>query len=478
MFRKLLAGLATVATVGALTGTAAASATPTPPLPVSFTPSTPARVSSAESAELASQLRSGTLAARTGVATCASVTQQVKVLCNLAAVTASKGTARQLSSGRPFGYGARELQKAYRLSNAPSQSGTVAIIDAGADPTLEADLGVYRTQYGLPACTTLNGCFKQERLNGGSPYKPVGDGDVPGTPLPWTYIEQLVAEETALDVQMASAACPKCKILEIQVPLVDALGLSRQQVERSAADFATAVQLAHTQGASAVSISYGLPNDVVTDTGDTAKKMRVPGTAIYASSGDSGYDAVAVGGESWPADLSSVIAAGGTSLYGGQDTATGFAQTAWAGAGSGCAPNVRPASGQPAIVASYCTGHRAATDISSVADPATGVAIYDTWAPYDHEPLAWVTVGGTSAAAPFLAGMNARAGVQKSVTGPNVLYAAPRGTYDDVTLGTNASVPGTCENDGVPVVLCNARAGWDGPTGLGSPRGLSPFYTY
>ena len=95
-------------------------------------------------------------------------------------------------------YTPAELQSAY---NMPSSSGgvgqTIGIVDAYDDPTAESDLGTYRSQYGLSACTTANGCFKKVNQTGGTTYPPSNTG--------W-------AEEISLDVDMVSAICPNCHI--------------------------------------------------------------------------------------------------------------------------------------------------------------------------------------------------------------------------------------------------------------------------
>ena len=97
--------------------------------------------------------------------------------------------------------------------------------------------------------------------------------------------------------------------------------------------------------------------------------------AITASSGDQGANG---DHPTWPQNLTTVISAGGTSLH---TSGSGFRQTAWDGAGSGCSRDLGPAVGQPASIASACGGHRASSDLSTVADPATGVSVYDTFAP-------------------------------------------------------------------------------------------------
>src|SRR6185312_15425404 len=99
---------------------------------------------------------------------------------------------------------------------------TVAIVDAQDDPNAESDLATYRSTYGLPACTTANGCFKKINQNGGTSYPTADTG--------W-------AGEISLDVDMVSAVCPSCHIL-----LVEATSANMS-------DLGTAVNQAVTQGA-------------------------------------------------------------------------------------------------------------------------------------------------------------------------------------------------------------------------------------
>jgi subtilase family serine protease len=409
---------------------------------------------------LRAELRAGTLGQQHGVI---NVCTAHHLHCDAQVLTVSKKSKTELIFGQPIGYGATELEKAYGVSAATSTTATIAILDAGAYPNLESDLDIYRDTYGLPRCTTSNGCLHIKSYTGGAPLQPSSD---PFTAL----IEEEVSVETALDVQMASAACPKCKIVELQLPPLDAAPDSQAAEDVAARDFGTATQTAVRMGASAVSISYGYDPDTYTDTGTPAKALRQPGVAVFASSGDGGAEPFSA---AWPQDLPTVISAGGTSLY-PSATARGYTEVAWAGAGSSCSSDLPPANGQPKSISSVCDGTRAASDISADADPNTGVAVYDSYAPATGFPLGFIVVGGTSASSPFLAGLYARAGVPKSVLGPNAIYRAPATDFHDVTVGTNA-LPGLCAEFEVNPRLCSSGPGWDGPTGVGTPVGLAPF---
>lgn len=284
-------------------------------------------------------------------------------------------------------------------------------------------------------------------------------------------IEEYIALETALDLQMASAACPSCKLILVQVPGRDGLNGNAAHLHHAETHFALGVRTAKAHGADAVSISYGYPADATSNTGTPSKLIDVTGVAVTASTGDSGFNGLH---QPWPSTLRTVIAVGGTSLVRNQTTHQ-WNESAWSGAGSGCAPDLAAAVGQPASVARNCRGHRAAADISADADPYTGVAVYDSYAPFSGYPYKWVDVGGTSASSPYIAGLYARSGVSSSVHGPNQIYAAPASAFRDIVAGANYP-RGVCTSVGVAERVCTADVGWDGPSGLGSPVGLSPFH--
>lgn len=427
-------------------------------------PGAPGAITSqAQIASLRSQLRAGTLGATHGVA---KVCADQGIRCLAQALTTIPSSKALLITGAPIGYGAPELAKAYGIPPSTGTAGsgrTVAILGTGAYPNLESDLTVYRDTYKLPRCTTASGCLKIVDYRGGKPLPPTTDdfGSV---------VEELVSVETALDVQMASAACPTCKIVYAQLPWQDGAPSTLAEEDVAAAHFATGSRTAVRLGAASISISYGYDVTPTNLTGAPARGMRHPGVAVFSSSGDSGF--IGAQGQ-WPQSLPTVISAGGTSLY-TSSTARGYTDVAWSGAGSGCTPGVGPANGQPASVSKLCSGSRAASDISAVADPATGVAVYNSYSPALGQPPGFLVVGGTSASSPFLAGVAARLGVPASTLGPNVVYSAPKGALNDVTLGQNAA-PGLCEAAGFERRLCVSGPGWDGPTGLGTPNGRNIF---
>jgi subtilase family serine protease len=320
----------------------------------------------------------------------------------------------------PSGFGPGEIRSAYNLSAKAGSGRTVAVVGAYDDPTAESDLATYRKKFNLAPCTTKNGCFRKMNQTGGSARPKFSAG--------W-------ASESSLDIEMVSAACASCKIL-----LVEA-------TTSSMSDLATAVNYAATQRVSAISNSYGS-----SDTTQSAAYNH-PGIAVVAAAGDSGYGAGA------PASFSTVIAVGGTSLKKSKN-ARGWTETAWGSSGSLCATK----SAKPAWQTSStkCSG-KGLADVSAVADPNTGVAVYI--GTKINGVSGWQVTGGTSAAAPIIAGVYAMSGRTSSY--PASYTWAHASGLNDVTSGAN----GKCAT----AVWCKAGRGWDGPTGLGTPNGTSSF---
>jgi subtilase family serine protease len=327
------------------------------------------------------------------------------------------GTGKPLATSGPSGFNPADIQAAYGLAGASAAGRTVAIVDAYNDPNAEADLAVYRSQFGLPACTTANGCFRKVDQNGGTNY--------PRTDAGWST-------EISLDLDMVSAACPSCHIL-----LVEA-------ASASFTNLATAVNTAVQLGAIAVSNSYGGTDSAAMSAYDH------PGVAITASTGDNGYGVEA------PASFPHVVAVGGTSLT---KTGSTYSETAWSGAGSGCSTRNANPGWQ---TGTSCSG-KANADVSAVANPNTGVSVYDS-VRYQGRS-GWQVYGGTSASSPIIASVYAIAnnfGTQAA----QYTWLHSTGLHD-VTSGSN----GSCTT----AVWCHAGTGWDGPTGLGTPNGLASF---
>ena len=324
----------------------------------------------------------------------------------------------------PIGYTPQDLQDAYALPSATAGAGqTVAIVDAYDDPNAEADLATYRQQFDLPPCTSRTGCLRIVDQSGGRSLPPADPG--------W-------AQEISLDLDMASAVCPRCHLLLVEAD------------SPSQANLGAAVDTAVALGADAVSNSYGGP-----DAKDRyyGRYYHHPGVAITASTGDTGY------GVSYPATSKWVTAVGGTTLRPSTRARRGWSESAWTGSGSGCSA-VNSAPWQDTSTTG-CSG-RAVADIAAVADPATGVAVYDS---YDYEGTSgWLTFGGTSAASPIIAAGFALAGNASEVADGSYVWAHHTGAVNDVTSGSNGDCP--------TPRWCAAHYGWDGPTGWGTPRGV------
>jgi PKD repeat protein len=327
----------------------------------------------------------------------------------------------------PQPYTPAYLQQAYDLSYLSHAGGggdTVAIVDAYDDPTAEADLGVYRSKFGLPACTSTNGCFKKVNQTGAA-------APLPATQTDWQ-------QEISLDLDAVSAICPQCHILLVEAK---SSGFS---------DLQTTMNTAHSLGANQISASWSGTQSAVPSVFHTFS-----GVATVAATGDYGY--AGGGQDSYPAALPNVTAAGGTSLTpAAGSSARGFGEGAWSfdgwnGGGSGCdlhynRPGYQPAKG--------CAG-RAYADVSADADPSTGLEVYDNGS--------WSVVGGTSLSAPLIAGYYAITGGAPAGT-PRWAYTNS-GLFNDVVSGST----GACAAN--IAYICQAGTGYDGPTGVGSISG-------
>jgi subtilase family serine protease len=330
-----------------------------------------------------------------------------------------------LSPNAIGGYHPSDLIAAYGLpgGNAGKHQ-TIAVVDAFDDPNAEADLAVYRSTFGLPPCGSSNGCFR--RLNEWAFASPLPPVDPFGRWEP----------EESLDVDMASAICPNCRILLIEAKSPSFPDLSR--AVNSAA-----------KHADVVSNSYG---------GNPANGLKwnarfnQPGHIIVASSGDDGFDV------HFPAGSQYVVAVGGTHLT-HSGNSRGWAETVWSGASSGCPKRVP----KPAWQTDPLCSMRTIADVSAVADPATGVAMYDTYGGFGG----WGVIGGTSVSSPIIAGVYALAGNEATLNYASSLYSAPAGSLWDVIGGSNGSCGGT--------YLCTGVAGYDGPSGNGTPNGVGAF---
>lgn len=345
--------------------------------------------------------------------------------CHAHVVTDERGNP--LATSGPTGYGPAQFRTAYGLTSTGSAAQTVAIVDAYDSPTIENDLAVYSQTYGLPACTTASGCFRKLNQAGTA-------GSYPRKDAGW-------ALEIALDVEVAHAVCPGCRILLVEANT------------NSYSNLLAAEDTAARAGATVISNSWGSGEFSSETSAAYDGHFNKPGVAITVSSGDGGY------GVEYPAASRYVTAVGGTRLTLNIDN-TRKSETAWSGAGSGCSAYETKPSWQKD---SGCA-RRTVADVSADADPASGASVYDTTSYYGQ--TGWFKVGGTSLSAPIIAAVYALAGNTGSLVYGFYPYANS-GFLFDVTSGANGSCGGS--------YLCTAGPGYDGPTGLGTPTGTGGF---
>ena len=331
----------------------------------------------------------------------------------------TRGARPDATTSYSNGYAPAQLKKAYGLTGTGTT--TIAIVDAYAHPTAATDLAVYRTHFGLSAANLTQ-------------YNQIGGTTLPAGNTGW-------GQEEMLDLEMVSAICPSCPIIYVGAN------------SASFTDLGTAVKTAAAKGAKVISNSYG-GSESSSETSIQNTYYTIPGVAITVSSGDSGYGAQS------PAAFNTVTAVGGTNLVLNAD-GTRQAETVWSGAGSGCSAYISKPSWQ------HDTGcaRRTIADVAAVADPVTGVAVYDSYG--STGGANWYVFGGTSVAAPIIGGVY---GLSGNTTGtPAALLYAPPATLFDVTSGSNGRCVKGRTTTGA--YLCTGGAGFDGPTGNGTPNG-------
>lgn len=349
--------------------------------------------------------------------------------CHAHVVTNANGTPRAETA--PKGYGPTQFRGAYGLPATASTAQTIAIIDAYDDPNIASDLNAYSKQFGLPLCSSSNPCFEKVNQSGSA------SGPFPRADAGWSL-------EIALDVEVAHAVCPNCKILLVEAS------------SNSLANLAASVNTAAKLGANEISNSYG-GSEFSSEVNDTA--YNHPGVAVTVASGDNGY-----GSFGFPAASPNVITVGGTTLTLGVGNTYG-SESVWGGAGSGCSLYVKAPSWQSFLTA--CAGKRGTADVAADAAPGTGAAVYDT-VRYQGR-LGWFQVGGTSLSSPLVAAVYALAGgLPSGTTAASGLYGhlGDSAVLHDVTSGSN----GSCST-----IMCKGALGYDGPTGVGTPKGIGAF---
>ena len=407
----------------------------------------------------------------------------------------------------------QDLRDAYFPGEEPdaptSEPQTLAIVDAYNDPEAEADLRIYDEEFHLPECTTNNGCFEQVNQNGetGSPPFPsntTAKGEKEAlcesttaepsvTQAACRTIEEVDgwSLEVSLDIETAHAICQNCHIV-----LVEAEG--EDTALETAED--TAVRL----GAGEVSNSWA-GSELLSD----SDAFNHPGVVITFAAGDRGYlnwerDKLEeelfgeTAGVNYPASSPHVIAVGGTTLKLNGVTGAWSEESVWDGTGGGCSLNFEAQPWQDEVSgwsSVGCEDRRAVNDVSADANPYTGVAIYDS-VPYiplggglkSANVFDWTPVGGTSASTPMIAAMFALAGGSHGVAYPaQTLYShLGSAALHDIAEGSSGKCFGKyssgCSGSMSPLsltdcgqgaLICNSATGYDGPTGVGTPNGLS-----
>ncbi|WP_194893207.1 putative Ig domain-containing protein [Catenulispora pinisilvae] len=334
------------------------------------------------------------------------------------------------------GYGPSQLQSAYNLTSTSAANGsgkTIALVDAYDDANAASDLAAYRSAAGLPA-----GNFKKVNQTGQTSPLP----SAPPAGDDWTL-------EESLDLDMASAICPLCSIVLVEAADDSSDGLYIAQN--------TAASLAGY-----ISNSWGGSESSTESTQDSQYFTHASGIVTTVSAGDSDY------GASYPATSPNVVSVGGTNLTTSSNS-RGWTESVWntsqgsEGTGSGCSSYETEPSWQTALNLPSGCSKRIDNDVAADADPATGVAVYDT----SNGNTGWNEVGGTSASSPMVAAMFALAG-NAGATPAQDIYQHTSNFYD-ITSGND----GTC----TPSYLCTAGTGYDGPTGIGTPNGIAGLST-
>jgi subtilase family serine protease len=385
----------------------------------------PAAVSSIESAvDVQAQIANGNF-----IQACPN-TVYVEARC-LALGLRDTSRAPRFGDTTPPGFGPAQLQAAYNITNDAKndKGGLVVVVEAGGDPNLESDLKVYRKTFGLPACTEATGCLRILNQAGRpKPLPPVING--------WLA-------EQSLDVDMVSANCPNCKILVVEAHS----SLGKAEMVAAAANPV------------AISNSWGGAEFA----GEKPSEHRLfdhPGIATTASSGDGGYGVI------FPSAANTVTAVGGTSLFVDKSTKRGYTETVWSGTGSGCSQYIPETTWQAPIEQENggCT-KRITSDVAYIANPDTGVAVYETIAG-DGESPGWQVWGGTSVGSPAIAAIYALSGDTKDI--PAAIAYANAKHLNNITSGSN----GQCSPYNY---LCTGEVGYNGPTGMGTPNGTKAF---
>ena len=313
------------------------------------------------------------------------------------------------------------VKTSYNIPTTNSGTGTIVIVNSFDDPTAAADLDTFSSQFGLPACTTANGCFTKYKM-------------VPNIPTNSTW-----AIEDSLDLQWAHAIAPGAKILLVEAK------------SDSGTDLISALNYVKTlPNIRSVSLSWG-GNEFNSEVGYENSFINSSGATYFVASGDSGH------GTSWPSVSANVISVGGTTLT-LNPNGSFKSETAWNGSGGGVSSFIAEPARQIAARISYANGHRGTPDVSFNANPNSGYPVYDS-TPYGGY-RGWFQVGGTSAGTPQWAALNT---LSSGTITANKVYT------DATTIRQTFLRDITSGNNGYCGTLCTAATGYDYVTGWGSP---------
>ena len=390
---------------------------------------------------------------------------QAKLLGVPANVTSDDSTAK--AGTAVVTYSPAQIRAAYGLPATPvagasltaaqaAQLGagqTIYIVNAKHDPNIVAELAAFNTKFGLPGCSSRTlaagaslplAAASKTNCELVVAYSTAAGGLTATAPA----YDSGWATEIALDVQWAHAIAPLARLVLIEAP------------DAGVASLSNAVALANKMGPGVVSMSFGAAEGSWTASYDSV--FTGAGMSYLAATGDNG---AAV---SWPSVSSRVLAVGGTTLsYSGTGSRS---ETTWTGTGGGTSAYVALPAYQSGTVGGYA--RRAVADVAFNANPNSGQYVA-TLAP-GSTTVRWVSAGGTSLSTPQWAGLLAVTNALRVAAGKTVLGQPHAAIYQqigavptqystafkDVTSGSNGSC-GTCA----------AKAGYDTPTGWGTPNG-------
>jgi hypothetical protein len=424
-----------------------------------------------------------------------------------------------------FGLRPQDLHSVYQLPPTSSSAQTIAIVDAYNDLNAAADLDHYSNEFGLSELTTCTAdetsdCFEKVNQNGEAgnlPFpasteakeaeetacksKAVGKKAREAREAACKEVEAADgwATEISLDIEVSHAVCQNCKIALVEADSASFFDL--ETAEDTAAGL-PATEISNSWGGAECSKGTGGP-----ECGEDSEAFNHQGVVTTAAAGDDGYldwdaeEGVEKGFADYPASSPHVVAVGGTRLSLGAE-GEWAGETVWNGKGAGgggcsisfAAPAWQTAESDWSSLG--CGEGRAVADVSADADPYTGVAVYDSTpeSPESSGEVGWTTIGGTSLASPLVASVFALAGGAHGVKYPaETLYEnelkLPNSLHD-VTKGSNGEcsklfdketgLSGCTELEEAATcsekpAICQARIGYDGPSGVGTPDGIVAF---